>query len=250
MNIEHLIAVRDCHVLNHKQKVFLFVVISRGEDGLYAKYKRNLADMGLKKDMYYEARDSLIQNKVLTVEIRYNSTTIYHYNPSGHSEYQKSSFGTPEQSSDSQNTSSAYPETKVNKKKNKKDNEKENITSLPADAVTDEAGAFAFENEIDFSSNCRTDSAVSLRGEEAIPFSDIQNETDADDLPVPEDMLDCRDPENHMFCDGLVPPDGDWDWDTEYDDPRHPNFFAGHVYTTPRKASKARHDYKYLGVIL
>ncbi len=138
MRVEEIWKVRDARRLNHKEKLFLMVLISRGEEGMFGKWHRNATDMGMSKDMYYNTRNALVTVGVIKAERRYDSTTVYTFDSDGLSRYENEDSEYEKGDSQDANVHSHQTETKENSKKNMKGNQKENVTTVASAPVVTE----------------------------------------------------------------------------------------------------------------
>lgn len=138
MRNEVMWAIRDASGLTSKEKVFLFVVESRGE--MFTDWQDSARDMGLSKRGYYDSRASLLAKGLLTSTRRMDSTTVYKVNadafPYGESAPVQDTDDSRSGNEDSRmgndhshsgNDHSRSDESKKNSKKNTKKNTKNNI---------------------------------------------------------------------------------------------------------------------------
>ncbi|CAN5191102.1 hypothetical protein BH24ACT12_BH24ACT12_14100 [soil metagenome] len=75
LDLRALFAARDARGLDSKEKVFVFVVASRGL--MFTSAETAAADMGMSRASFYRTRDALIRKGYLRVEPRPNATTVY-----------------------------------------------------------------------------------------------------------------------------------------------------------------------------
>lgn len=145
--MEQIWKIRDSRGLDTYEKNFLMVVASRGEAGCFCEWKRNSEDMGMKKDAYYNRRNSLRDKGLINVQERKDASTVYTINDAALIEWQATHSATQNDDSVSQNDLSATqndrsvrPEGKKNIKKNKKSNLKKNIDSsvVPPSSLTED----------------------------------------------------------------------------------------------------------------
>lgn len=119
-------AIRDNQTLTAQEKLFLFVVESRGK--MTTKVANGVADMGFSRATYYRVRDSLLERRLILTERQFNGPTVYVVNEVSLSETEVSHTETPASHSE---TDMSHTETKVshsdNTKKNIKNNNKKNI---------------------------------------------------------------------------------------------------------------------------
>lgn len=132
--MEQIWAVRDARGLDTYEKNFLMVVASRGEAGCFCEWKRNSEDMGMKKDAYYNRRNSLIEKGLITAWERDEKSTVYKINndvlAAWHSVSQNDDSVTQNDLSATQNDLSVRPERKKNIKINDKKNLKKNTVRV------------------------------------------------------------------------------------------------------------------------
>ena len=137
MNVEHIWAVRDARGLNAKEKVFLFVLISRGQDGMFATWTTNAQDMGLSKRGYYDTRASLLEKGLIKAVRAMNGSTTY-FLADDPFPYGESDSHMGNSHSRMGNEDSRSDETKENNKNNMKEELEEELQAAPvvADAPT------------------------------------------------------------------------------------------------------------------
>ena len=75
LDLRALFAARDARGLDSKEKVFVFVVATRGR--MFTSAETAAADMGMSRASFYRTRDALIRKGYLRVEPRPNATTVY-----------------------------------------------------------------------------------------------------------------------------------------------------------------------------
>jgi len=86
--------IRDARDLKANEKAFLFVCESRGE--MTAKRERCYGDMGMGKDAFYAARDSLIAKGLITAREVVGGTTRYRVSAEALARYVPDPSGNPE----------------------------------------------------------------------------------------------------------------------------------------------------------
>jgi hypothetical protein len=116
--------IRDARGLNHKEKVFLFVVESRG--AMTTTHEKAAADMGFSKDTYYRTLKTLTEKNLLISERRFNKTTEHIVNSVVLDSLAPQVENTVSQPANTvsqvENTVSLEPETKETIKENTKEN--------------------------------------------------------------------------------------------------------------------------------
>ncbi|MFJ8790445.1 hypothetical protein [Streptomyces sp. NPDC102462] len=75
MSTQAIWNIRDARGLSHEEKVFLFVVASRGV--MYSEWQKAAEDMGMKKTRYFKVRKSLIEKDLVEEGRRMDDTTVY-----------------------------------------------------------------------------------------------------------------------------------------------------------------------------
>ena len=141
MSTQAIWNIRDARGLSHEEKVFLFVVASRGV--MFSEWQKAADDMGMKKTRYFKVRKALIEKDLIEEGRRMDDTTVYRvkedvlatYVPvkekadnsitwtDSVSQATRSVFGNEESASETDHSDG--PETKVTMKETEKETSKE-----------------------------------------------------------------------------------------------------------------------------
>ena len=145
MSMNDIWTVRDARSLNYKEKTFLFVAISRGKDGMFAKWDTNAKD----------------------------KTTVYLFSPAGLSLYENEYSLHENDRSLHENRDSQNPETKINTKRNTKENEKDSASATSTSSESEVKEGVGYD---DLPPNLKDAGPASNDKEEEVHHSHIANE--------------------------------------------------------------------------
>jgi hypothetical protein len=189
-SLEQIWAIRDARGLDTYEKMFLVTVASRGEAGCFCEWKRNSADMGMKKDAYYTRRNSLVDKGLLRAVTQNEGPTVYTINndvlAAWDSVSQNDGSATQNGRSATQNEHSVRPERKTNTKNNKKTNSKNNTSRVEDAPSSGKPSLNSDKNEEVKGRGVEGDSPIDLNVEESLSSSPIV-------LSVPESTVNNTD---------------------------------------------------------